>query len=450
MNRTQQVALIRRTEAARDQQFAAAADLAASAEQRQLSTDEEGRIEVALTEAEQLDERARRIGTVTVRSEPRTYEADGRFSYFRDMLAARSDSAARSRLDRHATEARVDATVRERRANAAFDRALSDLGGTAENRTNPSTVPGQGGEFTPPAWLIDHAATAPASGRPIANLSTSIPLPPGVSSVNVPRVTTSPTATIQTADAAAVSNTDLVDATTKSTIVTITGAADVSQQVLDQTPNAAFDLMVLRSLMESGDAALETEIINGAGPGSGQLLGLLNVPGILAVTYTDASPTVPEFWAPASIAASKVATARKLPPTCFAMHPRRWFWIAGGLDAAGRPLMLPGEGEYTEAEAADAELTPMGPFVGLPTYLDTTLPTTYGAGSNEDTVLALRPADFLLFESVPVTGVYSQPLSGSLQARIVSHRYAAFIGGLYPSSICQIAGTGLVGPSGGY
>src|SRR5262245_23771655 len=144
--------------------------------------------------------------SVKVRREPAIYRPDREWSFFGDLIAARHrDIDAMERLHRH------------------------------EQRTNPNTTAGQGGEFSVPKWAIDQFATPSRAGRVLGDLVQQLLLPAGVSSVHVPReLVGSETAVDQ--EGGAVPSTDMTTADQSSSVVTIAGEADVSQQLYDQTP----------------------------------------------------------------------------------------------------------------------------------------------------------------------------------------------------------------------
>ena len=87
--------------------------------------------------------------------------------------------------------------------------------------------------------------------------------------------------------------------------------------------------------------------------------------------------------------------------------------------------------------------TPCAVELGWPVYPDDAIPATLGAGGNQDAIVACRPTDFMLFEAAPRTSVMLDVLSGTLQARIQLHGYAAVLW-RYPTAIATLTGTGLV------
>jgi len=248
-----------------------------------------------------------------ITSEPRTYGPGTRSSYFLDLARAQLNMGdgdggpeqARARLQRHSKELEVDLPAREARrdeaAHAGTDRELRRAGynqrardNAFEKRVNPNRTDGQGGFFVPPLWLVDEYVDLPRFGRTTANLCKTMGLPTGTDSINLPKVLTGTTAAVQTADAVGVSSTDLTDTSVNAPVRTIAGQQDIAIQLLDQSP-VSFDEIVLADLIADYNMKLDVQVVNGSGA-AGQVTGILNVAGINAVTYTDATPTLPELW----------------------------------------------------------------------------------------------------------------------------------------------------------
>jgi hypothetical protein len=87
---------------------------------------------------------------------------------------------------------------------------------------------GSGGEFTVPLWLVDKYATAGRAGRPFGDLLQPMMLPPGVSSIHTPRMTTGTIAGTGP-DSAASPSQDVITVDASSTVVTIDGMADIHE-----------------------------------------------------------------------------------------------------------------------------------------------------------------------------------------------------------------------------
>ena len=382
---------------------------------------------------------ATRAGTPTVRvgNEPRTYARhDHENSYFRDLGLAHigHDPNAAQRLARHGAEIRVDARDRPE---------YRDI----------TRVDGAGGEFVPPLWLVDDFAALARAGRITAGLCRNLPLPGGTDSLNIPRVTTGTATAVQTADNAAVAETDIVTTSVAIPVRTIAGQQDVALQLLEQSPLAGgLDQMLFADLAADYAVRLDIQVINGSGS-SGQVTGILQTGSIVAVSYTDASPTVPEFYPSVAQATSQVVSNRLMPATHVVMHPRRWYWQLGALDSSNRPFVVsPQTGPYMAMgvnQMNQGEFEGLVGFsnVGLPIYIDANIPTTLGGGT-EDAVIVARMDDNLLFEGSPRTRALAEVLSGTLTVRFQLYNYVAFTAGRYPKANGAITGTGLAAPSG--
>jgi len=402
-------------------------------------------------------------GPARVVSEPVTYHHGGRSSYFLDLARAtlgQGDGdggleAARGRLARHTAELEVELPARMARRDAAAreqtDRELRRegysrraRGSVFETRTNPNRTDGQGGYFVPPLWLIDEYIDLPRFGRTAANLCKNMDLPSGTDSVNLPKVATGTTVAAQTADAASVSSTDLTDTSVSAPVRTIAGQQDIAIQLLDQSP-ISFDEVVMADLLGDYDAKLDIQVLNGTGA-NGQVTGIIPTSGINAVTYTDATPTLPELWIPLLQAASQIAKNRKLPGTGVVLTPSVWYWALSQLDSTGRPLILPNQ-NVMNAMGAAGELESDGPAgmftYGLPAFLDGNIPATFGGGT-ETKVLTARWQDLYLWEGAMRSRVLSEILSGTLQVRIQVYDYVAFMANRRPESISAISGTGVI------
>jgi len=360
-------------------------------------------------------------------TEGRTYDDGNGQSYFRDLARTQlnldGDGASRERLQRHAQDV---ATAPEYR----------DL-----NRTD-----GNGGYFVPPAWLMSQWIDLARAGRATANLANSQPLPPGTDSISIPKMATGTSTAIQTADNAAVSETDLTDTSVTAPVRTVAGQQDVAVQLLDQSP-VNFDQVVFRDLMADFATKVDLQVIAGSGS-SGQVTGIRSTSGIETVTAGTA--TVKSVYAKIADAVQRVHTLRFMPPTVIVMHPRRWAWFLAATDTTDRPLVVPQAGNPQNAIAtlgAVAAEQVVGQMHGLPVVTDPNLPTTLGTGTNEDVILVMRASDLLLWESGIRSRVLPDVGSGTLTTRLQVYGYLAFSAARYPKSVVEIGGAGLVAPT---
>lgn len=388
-------------------------------------------IDARIAELTDLAERnakaAKSLPTISVRNEPKTYEKRGQHSHARDLIMATTtnDPSAWERLRRHAAEVRVE-------------------------HRDITRTDGAGGEFVPPLWLVDMFGDFPRAGRVVANLCRQMPLPAGTDSINLPRITTGPQVAAQTADNAAVQETDMVTATVTAPVVTIAGQQDVAIQLVDQSPLAGgFDQLIYGQLLGDYERVLGGQILNGSGA-SGQVRGILNTSGINAVTFTNASPTLPLLYVPLAQAINGVESNSFLPATAIVSHPRRWNWAASALDSQNRPLVVPTAGGPYNAVAVDTVGTAgngfRGEALGVGWYTDATMPTT--VATNQDPIVIGNFDNAFLFEGDVRTRVLPDVLSGNLTIRFQLYRYVAFTAGVRPTAFSAITGTGQAAPSG--
>lgn len=418
----------------------------AKTEARALTDAESGTFDAAETEIRALDARVaeldeqvraddaaaemqkRYTASVKVTSEPEIYRSGvGGRSYFRDLHLARNKG------DRDALD-RLSRNDRGRAADPEF-RAIS-------------TTNGAGGEFVPPLWLEDQFVKFARPGRITANLTPTHPLPPGTDSINVPKVNTGTAVAVQTTQNSAVQVTDLTTTSISSGISTIAGGQTVSLQLMEQSPLNIDDL-VLADLAAAYAQALNLQVLSGSGT-AGQQTGILTLGGTNSVAFTSASPTLGLLYSKLAGAIQQIHTKRFLPPDTIIMHPSRWAWCLAALDGQSRPLVVPdASGPWNAAGNAGAVASQgfVGHIMGLPVYVDATIPTNLGAGTNQDTIIVARMADLMLWESNVRAEAFAQTYANQMSVFVRLYNYASFQPARYPASISVIGGTGLVAPS---
>ena len=412
---------------------------AAALDERDLTEVEARRVNALCTRDDQLRaadravqpgrpayDRVHRVG-----AEERTYRPDhqvtGAPGFFADLALAQvwRDPAAGERLARHQHETTVDRP-------GLVDRAI----GTG-------AVVG----LVPPAYLTDQFAELPRPGRPVADAcNRSIPLPPQGMTVNLSRITTGTSAAVQATENTAVSETNADDTLLTVPVNTIAGQQTISRQALER--GALVEGVLMSDLLNAHDAALDVQVINGSGA-AGQHLGILNTSGITAVTYTDATPTVPELWPKLVDAARQVAATRFTGATATIMNPLLWGWMLAALDSTGRPLFnvggaasvqnaLGAVGGNDYADFGSLFLTSVRQSGGVPSNL--------GAGTNETRVITADMRDVFLWED-PMAPVFiraEQPALASLGVLYVLYSYSAFTAGRQPKAVSVLSGTGLI------
>lgn len=347
---------------------------------------------------------------IEVVREESTYRPDGANSFFRDIALAGRDADAMQRLHRHKAE--------------------------TEKRNVTSSSNG----FIPPVYLSQYLVDVPRAGRPWADQLPKAALPDVGTSFTLPKLSTGTTVAAQT-DGGSVSETDVTTSTVTTYVRTIAGQQDVSQQLLDRS-DPSFDRIIFADLIRAYDTELDRQLLVGAS-GSNEHVGIANVSSINTVTYTSSTPTASELIPKIYDAIQKVASNRYLYPTHIIMHPRRAAALAAG-SSSSVPLFQQG-GLFRAFGEQNTGV--VGTIAGLPVVVDANIPTTSGAGTNQDAIYVVHAPDMVLMEGELRTRVLDAPLSGTLEVRLQVFGYSAFASERYAKAIASITGTGLVTPS---
>ncbi|MFE2132240.1 phage major capsid protein [Streptomyces sp. NPDC059466] len=376
---------------------------------------------------------------VTVISEPETYRKGGQASYFRDLFRAqmKGDSSSMQRLSRNDREV----TDRLERIARGAEKALEGLEARALTTTD-----GAGGEFVPPLWMINDYVALARGGRVIADQVRPMALPPNTDSISLPRVATGTAVAAQASQNTAVQNTDATTNSVTAATETIAGQQVVAQQLLDQSP-INMDQILLADLAADYAVKADVFVVNNNATNK---VGLLNVSGLNAVTYTDGTPTVAELYPKGADAVQQIHTGRFLPGDKHFMHPRRWAWMTAAVDTAGRPLVVPAANMPQNTLAAMGAVASegfVGTWHGLPVFVDPNIPVNLGAGTNEDRIITLRSTDVIFFEGVPQAEAFRETKADQLSVLLRFYNYVALHASRYPKAISVIAGTGLVTPT---
>lgn len=355
---------------------------------------------------------------VTVTREEPVYRPDAGENdprFFRDVLiwSTHRDPSARERLHRHQQEQR--------------DIGSGVLGGAVV-----------------PQFLTEQAAGPVRAGDPLLMALEHLALPSEGVSFTVPRSVTTGGSTghAQTSENTDVSETDpsMVDLTRS--LVTVAGQVDVSRQVLDRGGMVA-ETYLARDLAEAVNTNLDYQLINGTGT-NGQLLGLRNVTDVTTVTWTDATPSQGEFTTFIGRTAHDASVVRLLPADTVVLHPRRFFWLTGGEGSAGDLPNTARPWNYYDLEPPF-----VASFAHMNVVIDANIPTTLGAGTNEDIAIVMRRADTPVHIGPIMVDIDSQALATTLGLSVVAHRYATWFPDRYRgTSAAILTGTGLTAPTG--
>jgi len=325
-------------------------------------------------------------------------------------------------------------------------RGAVDKGKSYRDLTTTAT---DGGDFVPPFQMLDDFIGTPLEPTVTAGLFVQPPMTEFGISIDIPAVSTGASAAAQV-DAASVSETDPVTTTNSSPVASIVGQVDMSRTLFERSAPHV-DSMVSYELLNAHNITLDTQVLSGTGLNS-QMTGLAAVSGSIAVTYTDASPTVAELYPKLADAKQQVHTNTKATAKAIVVHPRRLGFLEAAVDSTGRPLFIPyamaaqnSIGQVSSSLQNVAE--PVGRLIGLDVYVDPNITIVAGAGTNEDKILILNTSDIWLFRSIPtIRPLMTEVLSGTDQVRMQVQSYAALMT-RRAKSIAIIGGTGLVTPT---
>jgi HK97 family phage major capsid protein len=410
---------------------------AAEAEARDLTTEENDTIGVALRSASELDaqiaqhkelearnasatemrSQAGLISPAVVKSEPRTYSRENRStSFLADAFAAQfnGDYVAKERLARHMNEERV-----ERR-----DVTSANFAG-----------------LVVPQFLTELAAPLARAGRPVADIAAKHQLPAAGLTISISKVTTGSSTAAQT-EGDAVSETNMDDTKLDISVVTIAGQQTVSRQALER--GTGVDALVMNDLIRSYHTTLDAAVVAEIEASAGQ-----------SVTATDASPTVAELYPKLLDAIQKVQTTYYGNPNVIVMHPRRLAWILAALDSTNRPLAVPVPQSPMNALAVgDGGVVRYAnsgyAIAGLPVVTDANVATNQGAGTNQDAIYIGDTNELHLWEEsdgAPMYLRFDQPKAAQLDVLAVVYGYSAYTANRYANAWAKVTGTALVTPT---
>jgi len=413
-----------------------------------------------------------------VGAEPGTYrpagyarEADAP-SFFRDLAAVQVPQAnmpdrdqAEARLRQATKEALVDYRDLDAEQRGTYARFMESIEGAYEQRVNPNTTAGTGGEFVPPLWLVSQYVPYVRPTRICANRVRNLPLPPGIDIINLPKITTGSLTGIQYAQGGAVNSQDIVTSTVSAKVNTISGQEDISVQLLEQSP-LAMDGVIFDDLSRDYDLQLDKQVLAGTG-GTGQHQGVLTLSGatsntsitnsnyvtVSSATFHDNSTSGTQYRSLLN-GVNQIETLRYDSTNVeIWVHPRREnSWKYSAVDSTYRLLYTP----YSSFNALGQDNAQVaqgvaGEMIGRPVIKDANIPTTSvtGAvtGGTADVIGVVKVDDLILWEGTPRFRALPEILSGTLQIRYQMYCYSAFLPSRFPPSVSILTGTtGLAAP----
>lgn len=370
----------------------------------------------------------------SVTSEPAVYRDPRKDptspSFFIDMRnAQRGDYQAMERLQRN------------ERAAADREKRAGDM----------TTVAGAGGQFAPPAWLVDEFVALARPGRVAADLCNKQELPGGVQTINLPKVATGSTTAVQATQNSALSDTAMTTTSVSSGITTVGGKQIVSLQLALQS-GIPFDRVILQDLAADYAKTLDLQVLYGSNA-SGQLRGWVGAATNNA--FTTASPALTSstaansFYNKVLAAAAGIATTRYKQADAIVMHPNRWAWCLEALDSQVRPI-ISADGQSVNTAAVSTDVLSegsVGTLGKIPVWIDANISTTANSATNQDETYVLRREDVFLWETPLRLDVFEQTYGDQASLLYRALSFSAAIPDRYSGAIQSIRGTGCIVPT---
>lgn len=344
------------------------------------------------------------------------------------------DLEAEARLTRHMQEERIERGQYLTRANG--DSATANYSG-----------------LVVPQYLTDMYAPAIAALRPFADICNKHDLPPDGMTVNISRITTPSTVSLQATENTAVaagSDPGFDDTLLTENVQTAAGQETLSRQALDR--GTGIESIVMDDLFRRYATTLDSTLINQATTGLSALA--------TSTAFTTASPdlysaTPANALYPKLLSAAAGVEAALLAygaPTHVVMHSRRWYWMQSrvnslwpGITQPNIPVQAAGTSTGGSYNSGVRGILPSG----LAVIVDNNCATNLGTGTTEDEIYVVPATECHLWEdpSAPVFIRAEQPKAANLGVLLVLYGYFAYSFRRYTGGTAKVNGTGLTTPS---
>lgn len=419
----------------------------AADENRDITDIELANIQALKLEIEKLDERIEQIADIEIRKVKAAELAatiDGKTTETRSAAPARVTSE--------------EATYHERSSNNFLaDAMAAEFGGSYDARerisryqrevleTRDSGTQNFAG-LVVPQFLVDSFAGLRRAGRPVLDISVNSALPAQGMTLNIGRLTTGITSFVQASENTAPTESNPDDTLLTIDVNTVASMFDLSKQAVLR--GTGIETQLLGDAVRSYQSKVDSLAINGSGS-SGEHRGILNTSGINAITYTDTTPTYPEFFKKLVEAITAISSNFFGSATHIVMHPSFAAVILQALDNSNRPQFTSLLGN--PQNAAGTFQRPgydLGGFqiLGIPVVLDANIPTNLGPAENQTTVIVGNFDESYIFEDnsgTPLFVRFEQP-DGNIAIRTVVFGFSAYTAGKYPAAFSAINGTGMI------
>jgi len=438
--------------------------LAAFAAERKLTEVEEQRFAELEAEVADLDKRAKmaasaeayraaqptaKAPTEDIRSaakQPTAVAAEVReISPYAEKADTSWFSDQRTVKDRYASDADV-AEARERLLKHYS--ASRDEGGVRQVRALTTTTDTEGGYLVAPAHLQEQFVRLMVAGATTSSLVSKRPLPPKTDSINVPTMDGATAVAVHTQNNA-LTETSATFSTVRCDVLRYGGAQTIPNFLLERSLPGV-DGIVMQDLALRLALKVNTDIVGGTGTGTTAIEGILNADSIGTATATAGTATWGDLYPAIVNAVMDVATNHYAGTTMqsIVMHPRRWGWILAQMDSEDRsyigsvnPQNAPGAFSDIAGPEGSGSVAPVGAILGIPVYLDSTIPTT--ADTDQDRIIVGAFHEAHLFSGVPVFGVSTEAEFLKDQTIVKVTQDVAFTAERYPAAFSVVSGTAL-------
>ena len=401
----------------------AVAEMETLAQLEELNVEQEARFDALEAEIDDLDKRSARAATAatlrasqpaapasddaairSVAKAPSTpgdkpaevravspYAADNRnVSWFSDRATLANPESSNSDVD----EARS-------RLAAHYD-AAGDEGAGRQVRTYSSTTTTEGGHLAAPQYLQDAFADLLSAGRVTADLVGKMALPQAGKTFYIPTQDGATAVAVHTENAA-LTETTATFSQIQIDACRVGGTATMPNWLVDRSFPGA-DQIVLRDLAKTYAVKVNDIVLNSS---TSNRKGLLQETGLGGATATAATAAITDVYPALANAVADVVAGYAGYPDAMVMHPRRWAWFLGQASTS-HPVINPNpaaqafgsfspEGKLGQFQGP----VPVGTLLGVPVYLDPTIPVNLGAGTDEDRIIVMKRDEPILMETAP-------------------------------------------------
>jgi HK97 family phage major capsid protein len=380
---------------------------------------------------------AKPTGNMTVR-ESSPYGEKSDKSWFVDQHTVRS---------RYSSDSEV-AEARERLVKHYA--AVADEGGARQARALSTTTDSEGGYLVAPAHVQGMFARYLVAGAPCAALVSKIALPPKTDQINLPKQDGATAVALHTQNNA-LTETSATFTTVQINALRYGGAQTIPNFLLERSL-PGIDAVVMADLGRQLAYKINTDIVGATGNGLTGIEGILSADSIGTATATAGTATWGDVYPAIVNAVADVQAAHYASPDAILMHPRRWAWILSQVDADDRPLVgvngmgmnpIAGYGGPVAPNEADALVRPVGSLLGIPVYVDSSIPTTNGAGTDEDRIIVGVFKEAMLFHGAPQFAVSTEAEFLKDQTLVRVTQDIAFTAERYPGAFSVVSGTAL-------